>query len=386
MRKILPQRFQGWIDKRFDQSFMRNGEKNKQEILAFDLVRASVNLVVASILISIGTSLRLPLSTTYVTFMVTMGTSLSDRAWGRESAVYRITGVLTVVGGWFLTALSAFTAAFLVATLLSFGGMIAVIGMVILVAFIILKTHVLHKKREKESSSDRYFKESEVVTTDNVIEDCTNTITSVIVKVSKLYYLAIIAFIKEQRQDLMAILRDVRELNNTSKKLKNNVHLTIKQLKEDELESGHYYVQVLDYLREITNSLQFAITPLYRHVDNKHKPLDKRREEDLLEFNEKMSEYFNYALTIVKQNSFDHIKDLETKKDQLIEEINFLRKKQLKSLKKEGAGTKVSLVFLDLMTESKNIVLFVTHKIKAYHDFVEHGVSINSDSEDKNPE
>ncbi len=378
MSRIMPKKVQNWIDKRFDQSFMKNGERKQQEILAFDLVRASVNLVVASILISIGTSLKLPLSTTYVTFMVTMGTSLTDRAWGRESAVYRITGVLTVVGGWFLTALSAFTAAFMVAMLLSFGGMVAVIGLVILVAFIIVKTHVLHKKREKESSSDRYFREDEAITTDNVIENCSSTITSVIVKVSKLYYLAVIAFVKEKRKNLQNILKDVKELNKTTKKLKNNVHLTIKQLEGDEADSGHHYVQVLDYLRETSNCLNFSIAPLFRHVDNKHRPLDQKRQEDLLEFNEKMSEFFNFALTIVRQNSFEHISELESKRDLLISEINSLRKKQIKSLKKEGAGTKVSLVFLDLMTESKNMLLFITHVVKANHDFVEHGNYLNS--------
>lgn len=378
MRRFMPKKAQGWIDKRFDQSFMENGERKQQEILAFDLVRASVNLVVASILISIGTSLKLPLSTTYVTFMVTMGTSLTDRAWGRESAVYRITGVLTVVGGWFLTALSAFTAAFVVAMLLSFGGLVAILGLVILIGFIIVKTHVLHKKREKESSSERYFNENEDITTENVIENCTSTITSVIVKVSKLYYLAVIAFVKEKRKNLNNILKDIKELNKTTKKLKNNVHLTIKQLEGDETDSSHHYVQVLDYLRETSNCLNFSIAPLFRHVENKHRPLDQKRQEDLLEFNEKMSEFFNYALTIVRQNSFDHISDLEQKRDLLIDEIHSLRKKQIKSLKKEGAGTKVSLVFLDLMTESKNMLLFITHVVKANHEFIEHGNYLNS--------
>ncbi|MFW5645233.1 MAG: anion permease, partial [Bacteroidota bacterium] len=365
MRRIMPKKIQGWIDKRFDQSFMKNGERKKQEILAFDLVRASVNLVVASILISIGTSFKLPLSTTYVTFMVTMGTSLTDRAWGRESAVYRITGVLTVVGGWFLTALSAFTAAFMVAILLSFGGLVAIIGLAILVVFIVVKTHFIHKKREQESSSDHYFQEKEIITTENVIENCTTTITSIIVKVSKLYYLALIAFVKEKRKNLNNILKDIKELNKITKKLKNNVHITIKKLEGDEVDSGHHYVQVLDFLRETSNCLHYSVAPLFHHINNKHQPLDQKRQEDLLKFNEKMSEFFNYALTIVRKNSFEHISDLEHKRNLLIEEINSLRKKQIKALKKEGAGTKVSLVFLDLMTESKNMLLFVTHVVKA---------------------
>lgn len=383
MRKIIPEKLQNAIDKRFDQSFMKNSHKKKQEILAFDLVRASVNLVVASILISIGTSLKLPLSTTYVTFMVTMGSSLSDRAWGRESAVYRITGVLTVVGGWFLTAISAFSAAFLVALILSVGGMIAVIAMAALIVFIIIKTHVLHKKREASSDSERYFRKEEVISTESVIDRCSDTVTSILVKTSKLYYLGIIAFVKEKRKNLQSVFKDVRELNETTKNLKNNVHLTIRKLTEDEIDSGHHYVQVLDYLRETTNCLYYAINPLYRHVDNNHPPLLDSQIDELHDFNEKMSEFFNYALTIVKQHSYDHIEELEQKRDQLIEDINTLRKKQIKSIKKQGAGTKVSLVFLDLMTESKNMLLFVTNVIQANHDFVDHGNNlINGDFEE----
>jgi Na+/phosphate symporter len=382
MRKIIPQKIQNLIDKRFDQSFMKNGEKKQQEILAFDLVRASVNLVVASILISIGTSLKLPLSTTYVTFMVTMGSSLSDRAWGRESAVYRITGVITVVGGWFLTAISAFSAAFIVALLLSFGGIISIIILSALVVFIVVKTHILHKKREEESSSERYFRKEEVMTTENIIDKCSASVTSIIVKVSKLYYLAVIAFAKENRKNLNKILKDVNELNHSSKKLKNNIHVTIRKLKEDEIDSGHHYVQVLDYLRETTNCLYFAVNPLFRHVDNNHPPLENKQIEELLEFNENTSEYFNYAITIIKQNSFEHLKDLQKKRDELIDQINSLRRKQIKSIKKQGAGTKVSLVFLDLMTETKNMLLFITNVIQASHDFVEHGNNISEENKE----
>lgn len=383
MRKIIPGKLQDGLDKRFDQSFMKNGERKQQEILAFDLVRASVNLVVASILISIGTSLKLPLSTTYVTFMVTMGSSLSDRAWGRESAVYRITGVLTVVGGWFLTAISAFSAAFLVAMLLSVGGLVAVIAMAVLVVFMVIKTHIIHKKREESSDSERYFRKDDKISTENVIESCSDTVTSIIVKVSKLYYLAVIAFLKEKRKNLQAILKDVKELNSTTKKLKNNVHLTIRRLNEDEIESGHHYVQVLDYLRETTNCLYYATNPLYKHVDNNHPPLAGAQVDEVHDFNEKMSEFFNFAITIVKQNAFDSIKELEKKRNELIDDINSLRKKQIKSIKKQGSGTKVSLVFLDLMTESKNMLLFVTNVIQANYDFVEHGINMNSIDEEE---
>lgn len=370
IRKILPSAILNKIDQRFDPSMADNDGEEK---LAFDLVRASVNLVVASILISIGTSLKLPLSTTYVTFMVTMGSSLSDKAWGRESAVYRITGVITVIGGWFLTAFFAFAAAFIVAIILSYGGMVGVLAMVGLVVFLVIKTHFIHRKREEANNSDRYFKSEKTLTTQTIIAQVAETITSNLVKLSKLYYLAVIAFVNENRKNLHHVYKDIKELNRETKKQKNTVHQVIRKLEEDDIDSGHHYVQVLDYIRETSNALVFAVDPLNSHVDNNHPPLNDEGKKSLLEFNEKISEFFNYALTILRQNSFENICDLKAKKDELIEEINSLRKKQIKSIKKGGSGTKVSLAFLDLMTESKNIILFSFNVIEAYKEFLDHG-------------
>jgi phosphate/sulfate permease len=365
--KITPKKVQLFFNKRFEKQ-----EKDNEEGLAFDLVRASVNLVVASILISVGTSLKLPLSTTYVTFMVAMGTSLSDKAWGRESAVYRISGMLTVVGGWFLTAISAFTTAFVVGILIYFGGMVMMFVLIGLAIFIVLRTHLIHKKREEASDSEKYFREQKL-SRENIIDSCSDTVTRIMIQVSKLYYLTFLNFTKEKRKQLNAVRKQVNELNNETKTLKSNVHLTIQKLNADEIESGHHYVQILDYLRETTNCLHFIVNPLYNHVDNNHPPLEGKQVEELLKFNEKMSEYFNYALTILRNNSFEHMTDLKKMRDELTESTQEMRKDQIKLLKKSGKGTKVSLVFLDVMTESKNLLLFVTNVLEAHKLFVDHG-------------
>lgn len=368
LRKITPSRLGNFIDSRFDQSVMKRKQRNKQEILAFDLTRASVNLVVAAILISIGTSLKLPLSTTYVTFMVTMGSSLSDRAWGRESAVFRITGVLTVVGGWFLTAFSALSASFIVASLIGFGGMTAIILLSLLVAFIVIKTHVFHKKKQKTKE-----KELQVVKTSgsDVVHKCSDTIKSIIINVSKLYYLSIINFTKEKRKGLLKVKKETKDIYKLTKKLKQNVYKTIQQFSEDDIETGHYYVQVLDYLKETSNCLQYIVNPLFEHVDNNHHPLEKSEAEDLLKFNDRMAVFFNYSLSILKQQSYDRINELKNLRDGLSEESSSIKKKLLKSIKKEGRNTKVSLVYLDILTESKNLCLFVTNVIEANKEFME---------------
>jgi hypothetical protein len=367
--KITPVSLQKAIDKRFEPATINK----KNEPVSFDLVRASVNLVVASILISIGTSLKLPLSTTYVTFMVAMGSSLSDKAWGRESAVYRITGVLTVIGGWFMTALSAFTVAFLIGTLIYFGGMVVIIAMILISAFIVTKTHNIYKRREAtKEKNDKSYLISEKISTKKVIETSSDEVTRIIINISKLYFLAILNFVKEKRKELHSVKKEARELNKETKALKANVHLTLRKMEEDEVETGHHYVQILDYLKEATNCLQFIVIPMYAHIDNNHPMLNEQQVDELLSFNDKMSEFFNFALTILDKKSYDHTEDLKKQRDRLIAMTNEMRKKQIKSIKREGKGTKVSLVFLDIMTESKNMLLFVTNVVEAHKAFVEH--------------
>ena len=152
--RITPDSTKKWLDTRFrkDEAIIADGG-------AFDLVRASVNLVLAGLLIALGTSLKLPLSTTYVTFMVAMGTSLADRAWGRDSAVYRITGVLSVIGGWFITAGAAFTICFFVALVLHFGGNISIIALIALAAFILIRSQVMYKKRKAKEQGNETLKQ-----------------------------------------------------------------------------------------------------------------------------------------------------------------------------------------------------------------------------------
>ncbi|MCF8381079.1 MAG: inorganic phosphate transporter [Bacteroidales bacterium] len=367
IRKYSPSWFGNFIGKRFDQSVLKRKQRNKQEILAFDLVRASVNLVVAAILISIGTSLKLPLSTTYVTFMVTMGSSLTDQAWGRESAVFRITGVLTVIGGWFLTALSAFAAAFIIAILISFGGMTAIVLISLLVIFLVVKTHVFHNKKEQTAKSEIIA--GNIQSKDIVIK-CSDNVKSVLISVSKLYYLTIINFTKEKRKALLNVKTEAKEVNKLTKKLKLNVYNTIQKFEED-IESGHHYVQVLDYLKETSNCLQHIINPVFEHVDNNHHPLDADQIKDLLKFNERMAEFFNFSLSILEQHSYKRIDELKNQRDGISEEVNNIKKKLLKKIKQDGVNTRVSMVYLDILTESKNLSLFVTNVIEANMHFME---------------
>ena len=230
--KVTPVAITRFIGHRFDAEQARDKQDKKDVKLAFDLVRASVNLVVASILIAIGTSLKLPLSTTYVTFMVAMGTSLADGAWGRESAVYRITGVLTVIGGWFFTAFSAFLASFFIASLIFFGKFPVILILLGFAIFILLRTHAFHRKKEEKARSF----ESKIATVSyEVLNACEDEVKSFIIQVSKILYLTYTNFFKENHKELKDLRKESKQLGKEIKKIRENIPDTLKKFKETEL-------------------------------------------------------------------------------------------------------------------------------------------------------
>lgn len=357
--KITPKKVKEFANSRFDDA--KSSDEYKKNKIAFDLVRASVNLVVASVLIAIGTSLKLPLSTTYVTFMVAMGTSLADGAWGRESAVYRISGVMTVIGGWFFTAFTAFVVSFLIATIIFYGKLPVILGLIALSIFILIRTHALHKKR----SADYEKKQNGKLTkSDEIIANCENEVKSAILQISKLLFLTYENFSKEKHKHLKSIKKQGKKLSKSIKEMKADVPVTLKAFQDSELESGHNYVQVVDHLKEAANSLYHVIIPAYNHIDNNH-ALDNEQEKELLEFNEAVNEFFNFSISLMQSRNTDHLKDYTNKRDKLIDSINLIIKKRIKILKKKQKGTKVSMTYIEMLTETKNLILHVVQLVKA---------------------
>ena len=355
--KITPPAVSRFVQTRFDA--VRGDDK--QQKLAFDLVRASVNLVVASILIAIGTSMKLPLSTTYVTFMVAMGTSLADGAWGRESAVYRITGVLTVIGGWFFTAFTAFFASFLIASLIFFGKLPVVLILLGLAIFILLRTHAFHKKRtEKAERLD-----SKIITASyEVLKSCDDEVKSSILKVSKILYLTYTNLLKEKRNELKNLKKESKHLSKEIKQIIENIPEMLKKFEETELESGHHYVQVVAYLKEMSNSLMHIVQPAFNHLDNNH-PLDKEQADSFANFNEKSSDFFNYVINILKNRNYENLDDLVLRRDEMIKLANDILRNRIKILKKTQKGLKISVTYMEMLSETKNLFLNVVKLVKA---------------------
>lgn len=370
---LIPGSIKTKMDKRFDLEKVKesNIKQQKKDAISFDMMRASVNLVVASILIAFGTSLKLPLSTTYVTFMVAMGTSLADGAWGRESAVYRVTGVISVIGGWFLTALSAFTVAFIIAGIIFYGKMPAVIILVLFAAFVVFRTHSVHKKREaRKSERDNSVDAEEKINGDNIVSKYSNTVAEILAEVPITFFSVIKGLANEDLKKLRKKSRQASELNKKAKYLKDNVHITIDKFEEDSIDTGHFYVQVLDFLREITRSVYFIAKSATTHVDNNHKGLLPDQVEELNQLNVKVSGLYKEILDCIHDQRFTEIDNILNVQAEIIKLIEQVNKKQIKRIKNHEAGTKNSLMYLGILSEMKSILFHTINLLKSQRDFI----------------
>ncbi|MBT3242776.1 MAG: inorganic phosphate transporter [Bacteroidetes bacterium] len=360
---VLPNKFIKAIENRFEPLAQGQGTA----AVSFDLVRASVNLVVAAILIAIGTSLKLPLSTTYVTFMVAMGSSLADKAWGRESAVYRITGVMTVVAGWFVTAFFAFSAAFLIALFLNWAGLFAIIVMVLITALLAFRTHIQHKRKNLDTDLDTEFSNQ---IEDDILNSCKNNVVSGLDNVSILYSSVINGLITEDRKQLKKVVKDITVVNLHAKALKDNIPKTLGKLPAESIDTGHFYIQELDYLREVAHCLNFIGKPAYKHVDNNHKPLISSQAVDLMHLSDQLQAYIEKILHIVNSNSFDHLDEIIHAQQEILDLTDQYRKKQLKRLKSEEVGTRNSMLIIGLLHETRNLTLHLINLAKSHRDFI----------------
>ncbi|MEN8249618.1 MAG: inorganic phosphate transporter [Bacteroidota bacterium] len=369
--KVIPGFIRSFLDKRFsvvDRTKLKGEEKS-----SFDLLRASVNLTVASILISFATSLKLPLSTTYVTFMVAMGTSFGDGAWGRESAVYRISGVTNVIGGWFLTAFAAFVGAFTFALIIFYGGTIALTALVLLAAFFIIKTHALHKRKEKEKEKES-SKETDIETEllySDVLKHSSEKILDTLEGITISYKTIIDGLATEDRKKLKEAKKDVKTLNKKVKKHKASISNTIVNLSEENIEAGHFYVQILDHLREMVRSLAFISIPVYEHIDNAHKGLNDDQIEEFQRISSDVNILFMHIMPLIREHNLGEVQGIIEKQQEILDSLIALNKVQIKRIKHGVTGTKNGVLYLGVLTETKSLLIHTINMVKAQRDFIE---------------
>ena len=330
----------------------------------FDMIRASVNLTVAALLISLATSMKLPLSTTYVTFMVAMGTSLADRAWGRESAVYRVTGVLTVISGWFMTALLAFLGAAIIAALLMWGEMYAIVGLVLLTIGLLVKSSLVHKKRSQERA--QMVVEPVIISDETVLDKCSHDLGDAMQRITHIYSGTINALFEEDRKHLQDLLSEAEEFREVIKRRrKYEVLPTLQKLQEEHVETGHYYVRVLDYLNEVSKSLLDFTRSSYAYIDNTHSGFTQDQINDLKTINEALSRVYSGFIQVIDSNDYTRLTDILIARDQLFDLFSEMIKRQIKRACNKESNTRNSMLYLEIVNEVKNMALHSRALIKA---------------------
>lgn len=365
---IIPKKTQTFINSKFEKPVLQLTKDKTYEMPAFDLVRASVNLIMASVLISIATSMKLPLSTTYVTFMVAMGTSLADRAWGRESAVYRVAGVLNVIGGWFLTAIIAFIAAGVIAYLISLH-IASIPLLLILLAVLIGRNTIKHRNKTKEVKKKDYIERAELITINGVIEESADHISGVAERVNKLYTNVVNDLANHDLNKLRKTDKHVEKLNNEIDSLKDGVFYFIKSLDETSVQASRFYIMVLGYLQDVAQSISYISRASYKHVNNNHKNLKKGQLKDLKEIDIELASLLMKVNATFKNRSFDDLSQIIFEKRQLLNHVSDSVEKQVARIRTDETSPKNTTLYFSLLLETKDLISALMNLLNTYEEF-----------------
>ena len=324
---------------------------------AFDKIRASVNLVVAAILISVATSYKLPLSTTYVTFMVAMGTSLADKAWGSESAVYRVAGVINVIGGWLMTALIAFTASGIIVSILYYFEEIGLIALVILVGYVLTKNYFLHKERRIKEIEEEELEMIESKSIKGVIFESSKNITKFSKRINKLFQKTFEGLGSKDISTLKENQTTVSKLDKDVDLIANNVFYFIKNLDEASKESASdFHMKILGGLENITLSMQTITKSIYKHFNNNHRGLTYNQLRELKELEDDMNNFFKKIVQTFEKQKYEEIKSIFTIKESLIKSLNKKIKSQVSQTKDKDSGPRNTRLYFEFLNKTQNIV------------------------------
>jgi len=368
IRFLVPEPTLAYIDSKFTKPVISLPKDKTYELPAFDLVRAAVNLIVAGILISIATSMKLPLSTTYVTFMVAMGTSLADRAWGRESAVYRVAGVLNVIGGWFLTAITAFFAAAVVAYLISWD-MVMIPVLLAVVAFLIGRNTLIHRRKTKEEKKQVYIERAELITINGVIEESADHISGVANRVNKLYTNVVNDLANHDLNKLRKTDKHVGKLNDEIDSLKDGVFYFIKSLDETSVQASRFYIMVLGYLQDVAQSISYISRASYKHVNNNHKNLKKGQLNDLKEIDKELSDLLVKVADVFEARTFDSLSTILIEKQELVKNVTSSIEKQVARIRTDETSPKNTTLYFSLLLETKDLISGLMNLLNTYEEF-----------------
>lgn len=359
---ILPAKVKAWIERRFD-----NREMILEENASFDLIRGSVSIVLASMLIALGTSLKLPLSTTYVTFMVTMGASLADRAWSRESAVYRVTGMFSVIGGWFITAIVAFLICFVIALLFYYGGIVAMIVMIALAVVIIIKNRA---KTNKNNDTDDLFEQAlntsdQEVIYETLIQHNKESISELLNISKDIYNDVVNAFMKEDIKTLRKASNDCRLAKDKMKQLKRKEIIIMRRLDDKMINKNTWFHLSYNCIEQILYALRRICDPCKEYVDNSFTPLDKKYlpEVEILKDNVLWS--LSAADNTILNSDYkdvEYIMEQITARESAVIEMSH---EQMNRIQHDRDNIDLALLYLNIIQESSELVTEMRHLLRS---------------------
>jgi len=367
LRNILPVSTKRRISKSFakpDEILV--GDKSEEQP-AFDMIRASINLTVAGVLISIATSYKLPLSTTYVTFMVAMGTSLADKAWGRESAVYRVAGVLKVIGGWFFTAFSAFSAAGILTYIIYLGKGPAIAILLLVAIGLLVRNYISHKNKAIEKADTSGLKKSESKTVQGIIAESADNISNVVSRSNKIFSDVLTGLSKQEKKKLKKSKKGVDKLEAEIEDLRDHIFFFIKSLDETSVRGSSFYITILGHLTDIAQSLEYISKKSYKHVNNNHKPLRYNQITDLKEIDDTLSSLLGKIDRIFTEKKFEEISAIVASKEEIMNSISEKIEKQVSRTRTEESSPKNTTLYFNILLETKELMNAIMNLMEEYN-------------------
>ena len=364
---IIPDSITDKVERSFEnnKTFLINKDQSV-DAPAFDMIRASVNLMVAGILISIATAMKLPLSTTYVTFMVAMGTSLADRAWGRESAVYRVAGVVNVIGGWFLTALGAFIASGVVVFLIRLDKVTMIPVLLLLTILLLVRNFLKHKSKETQISR-KELKMSESSTVQGIISESADNIVNVLSRAKKLYAGILKGLSSQDANMLKKRKKGVAKLDGEIENLRDNIFFLIKNLDETSVRGSSFYISVLAYLTDIAQSVEFISKKSYKHVNNQHEKLKFKQFKDLMEIDDRLNLMYSEIIEIFNAKKFERISIVLAQKQEITGLISEKIEAQIDRTRLEESSPKNTTLYFNILLETKDLVNSTMNLMDEYY-------------------
>jgi phosphate/sulfate permease len=364
---IVPESLQNSIGNSFKKTDVILTKDQSIDAPAFDLIRASVNLMVAGVLIAIATSMKLPLSTTYVTFMVAMGSSLADKAWGRDSAVYRVAGVLNVIAGWFGTAIGAFIAAGTVVFLINWNPQVMTPILLLITAFLLYRNYKAHKNSSTKIIEEDSLKETGSRSVQGVIHESASNIANVVKRGNKIYSNAVNGLAKQDLKLLKKNQKQVDKLTTEIDSLRDNIFFFIKNLEETSLRASSFYINILGYLQDMTQSLEYISKVSYKHINNNHKKLKFSQIKELKEVDEAVDKLFNDTKTAFDSHSFAQIGEIINRKKEVFELVTDKITKQVSRTRTEESSPKNTTLYFSILLETKDLLTATMNLLEEYH-------------------